>query len=705
MSRFATLFNPRSIAVIGASQDLASVSGQPIAHLIKKGFAGRVLPVNPRYHEVAGFACYPNVAALPEAPDVAIIAVAAKRVPDTLSELGRKGCRFAVILSSGFAEAGAEGAEAQSKLTEIARAHGMEVIGPNCQGYMNITDGIHVGFGAPYGLTYPAGRLSLTSQSGAFGNSIVMLASADGVGFRHYVSTGNESVTTSLDLMEAMIEDDGTGVIAGYVEGFKDAHRLLEVGRRALSAGKPMLIWKVGTSEAGARAAASHTANLGGAVALYRAAFRQAGIIEVNDIGDLADCAKALLSGRVPRGNRLAIVTISGGAGIAMADRATQDGVALPLLSEDTVAALRSVLPSYAAVANPLDVTAALFSDVNLLRATLERLVADPGVDMIALALAAASGNLAIELANEVVRVSGETGVPIFVAWNADAETNRAAYQILDDAGIPRYTSPVRCARGIGALWAYAAARQRAAQLQGEEPLVLKKPNWVQSLQGRTTDLTEFESKQLVADYGISVTREKLARTADEAVRHALSIGMPVVMKIQSPDIPHKTEAGGVRVGVPSEAEVRLAYDQILSNAKAHAPAAVIDGVLVQEMVVGGVELILGVSNDPLFGPAVMVGLGGVFAEVMKDVSFRLAPIARSEAEAMLKELRGFPLLDGARGRPKADVAAAIDALLRLSALAVDLRGCLSELDINPLTVLSAGQGVRALDALVKPRG
>ena len=705
MSRFERFFNPRSVAVIGASQDPSSISGQPIAHLQAKGYAGRILPVNPRYAEVAGQVCYPDINSLPEAPDVAVIAVAAKRVPQALSDLGHKGCRFAVILSSGFAEAGEEGAQAQHRLAAIAREHGMEVIGPNCQGYMNVSDGIHVGFGAPYGLTYPAGGLSLTSQSGAFGNSIVMLSSAEGIGFRHYVSTGNESVTTSLDFMDAMIDDVGTRVIAGYVEGFKDAHRLLGIGRRALAANKPMLVWKVGTSEAGAKAAASHTANLGGASALYRAAFRQAGIIEVNDIGDMADCAKALLPGRLPRGNRLAIVTISGGAGIAMADRVADGGVTLPPLADDTVSALRAVLPSFASVANPLDVTAALFNDGSLLRVTLEKLAQDPNVDMIALALAAASGTLAVELANEVVRVSRETGVPIFVAWNADAQTNKAAYDILDAAGIPRYASPVRCARGIAALWLFAAARQRAAQAQGEEPLAIHSPHWTQALRDRAgaIDLTEFESKRLVAAYGIPVTREELARDEDEAARMARSIGYPVVMKIQSPDIPHKTEAGGVRIGVVDESAVRAAFGEIMANAKAYAPQAAIEGVLMQEMVSGGTELILGVNNDPLFGPAVLVGLGGVFAEVMKDVSFRLAPITRSEAESMLTELRGFALLDGARGRPKADLAAATDAVMRLSALAMDLREGLAELDINPLTVLPAGCGVRSLDALVKP--
>ncbi|MGT2434208.1 acetate--CoA ligase family protein (plasmid) [Cupriavidus basilensis] len=703
MSTFDHFFNPRSVAVIGASQDLASISGQPIAHLKAKGYTGRILPVNPRYTEVAGYTCYPDAASLPIAPDVAVIAVAAKRVAGALADLGRRGCRFAVILSSGFAEAGEEGAQAQRDIAATAREFGMRVIGPNCQGYMNVSDGIHVGFGAPYGLTYPAGNFSLTSQSGAFGNSIVMLASQEGIGFRHYVSTGNESVTTSLDFMDAMIDDPETHVIAGYVEGFQDAHRLVGIGRRALNAGKPMLIWKVGTSEAGARAAASHTANLGGAMALYRAAFRQSGIIEVNDVGDLADCAKALLPRRLPKGNRLAVVTISGGAGIAMADGAAIGGLQLPALSASTVSALKQVLPAFAAVANPLDVTASLLADASLLKVTLERLADDPNVDMIGLALAAASGKLAVELAREIVRVSQARDIPILVAWNADPANVQEAYDILDRARIPRYQSPVRCARGAGALWAFAEARMGLEALAAEQPLVIHRPEVRDAIVGRHTDLTEYEAKQVLGAYGIRATQEQLATSSLEAVRLAAGLNAPVAMKIQSADIPHKTEAGGVRVGVQGSDAVAAAFDEIVRNAQVHAPHAVLDGVLVQEMVSKANELIVGVNNDPLFGPAVMVGFGGIYAEVMKDVSFRLAPIVRPEAEQMVRELRAFAILDGARGRPKADLDALVDTLMRLSALAVDLRDVVKELDINPLFVLQAGDGVKAGDALAKP--
>ena len=703
MKNFDRLFNPRTIAVLGASQDLASISGQPIAHLKAKGYAGKIFPVNPRYEEVAGCRCYPDLRSLPETPDVVVVAVAARRVADAMRQIGERGAPFAVVLTSGFAEAGEEGKQAQRELAAIARTYGTHLIGPNCQGYMNIADGIHVGFGAPYGLTYRKGAVSLTSQSGAFGNSIVMIADAEGLGFRRYISTGNESVTTTLDLFEYLIEDAGTRLIAGYVEGFQDAHRLLDLGRRALRSGKPILVWKVGSSEAGAKAAASHTANLGGATALYRAAFRQTGIVEVNDIGDLADCAKALLPGRLPKGKRIVIVTLSGGAGIAMADRCSEAGLTLPELDAETAVALKRVLPAYAAVGNPLDVTGSLLNDPAMLKETLARLAEDSNVDMIGIALAAASGKLATELAREIVRVSDELQVPVLVAWNADQASTGEAYRILDAAGIPRYQSPVRCARGAGALWRYAEARARQERIDREEPLALSLPEVRAKLAGRTSDLTEYEAKRVLAEYGIAVTREHLAASREEAARMAAEIGFPVAMKIQSSAIPHKTEAGGVRIGVADAGAAGAAFDEIMANAAIHAPRAKIDGVLVQEMVSGAIEVILGVNNDPLFGPAVMVGLGGIYAEVLRDVSFRLAPVTMAEAQEMIRELRAFAILDGARGRPKADRDALAQTLVRLSALALDLKEQVAELDINPLFVLPAGGGVRAGDALIKP--
>jgi acyl-CoA synthetase (NDP forming) len=700
---FRRLFCPSAIAIIGASANEGSISGQPLKFLRGHNYSGAIYPVNPRYQELAGLACYPDILSLPAVPDVALVAVAARRVPDVLRQCGEKGIAFAIVLTSGFAESGEEGARAQAEIAEIARRYDIGVIGPNCQGMMNIAEDIYLGFGTPFGLSYRKGSVSLTSQSGAFGNAVLMLAEEEGLGFRHYLSTGNESCTTTLDLIDYFIGDAGTEIVAAYVEGFKDAQRVVALGRKALAAGKPLLLWKVGNSEAGAKAAASHTANLGGAPALYRAAFKQAGVIEVTDVTDLADCAQALLGKRLPRGNRIAVITLSGGAGILMADRCAEAGLELPALAPDTLSELRSIVPAFAALNNPIDLTAGVFDDPNIFRAALRSIAADPNVDMIGMPLAAVGGKLATMLAREVAALARERDIPILVAWNAPEDQAREAYALLAEAGIARYRTPVRCARAFSALWQYAQARRRLTEIQGEQPLVIERPQLRTEIGERKHDLAEFEAKRVLAEYGIPVTREALATTRDEAVRHANEIGFPVALKIQSADIPHKTEAGGVRIGLDDAEAVASACEEILDSARRHAPDARFDGVLVQEMVAGGTEVILGINNDPLFGPAIMFGLGGIFAEVLKDVTFRLAPITSSEAHEMIREIRAFKVLDGARGRPKADIPALADAIVRLSALAMDLRDVVAELDINPLFVLPAGFGVKAADALIKP--
>jgi acyl-CoA synthetase (NDP forming) len=698
---FTALFKPSAIAVIGASSDARTISGQPLAYLQKHGYAGALYPINPKYERIGNLVCYPDVASLPAVPDLAVIAVGAKLVAGMLRQCGEKGIPYVIILSAGFAEAGET--RAQEEIQDIAARYGMGVTGPNCQGMMNIEDRIHVGFGAPYGMSYRKGAISVTSQSGAWGNSILILACEEGLGFRRYVSTGNEACITSLDLIDSYIDDPGTRLITGYVEGFKDAHRTVAIGRKALAAGKPVLMWKVGTSEAGAAAAASHTANLGGTPALYKAAFHQAGIIEVSDVGDLADCARALLAGRLPRGNRLGILTASGGAGILMADSAARAGMEIAKLSPETVAGLRKILPRHAGFNNPIDVTGGAGNDLDSYREALLLVARDPNVDMLGIPLAAVSGPNAHGLVTQVVAVARAVDIPILVAWQGDDTANQEGYAMLDSVGVPRYKTPVRCARGFDALWQFVNARRRLEQGRMDKPLALHCASAKALLAGRKTDLAEYEAKRVLAVYGIAVTRENLATSAEEARRQAAAIGFPVALKVQSADIPHKTEAGGVRIGLADADAVARAYDDIHASAKAYAPQAKVDGVLVQSMVSGGVEIILGVNNDPLFGPAVMFGLGGIFAEVMKDVTFRLAPIARFEAMEMIREVRAFPLLDGARGRPKADVEALADAIVRLSALAIDLKDEVAEIDINPLFVLPAGQGVVAGDALIKP--
>lgn len=692
------LFEPRAVAVAGASANLEAIGGQPVKYLLDGGYQGAIYPINPKYDEVAGLPCYADIAALPETPDVLVIAVAARMAVELIEQAGAKGIPYAIVFSSGFAETGGEGQAAQAQLRAAAEAAGLTLIGPNCQGLMNIANDIRLGFGAPYALRYRPGGVSLSSQSGAFGNSLLMALSDEGIGFRHYVSTGNEAQTTSLDCIAHFIDDPGTQVIAGYVEGFRDAYRLRQLGRQALAHNKPMVLWKVGNSAAGARAASSHTANLAGASTYYDAAFRQFGIVGANDVGDMADCVRALLTGRRPKGNGVAVLSISGGAGIAMADRCAEQDLTLPDFSAETLERLRPLLPAFASLSNPVDITAGALSAPESFAAALRVVMEDPAVDMLGLCLAALSGDSATLIAREIANVAAECEVPILVAWNAPAGMADDAYRLLEKASIPRYGSPVRCARGFGALWRFAAAAQRQAHAPDSlQPLVRPHP-----APERARALNEFDAKRLLARYDLPVTREAIARSAEQAVAAAEDIGYPLVMKILSQDIPHKSDAGGVLIGLADADAVKESYAQLAALPRQIGEDIAFDGVLVQEMIGGGTEVILGAVNDPSFGPVVMFGAGGIFTEVFHDVAFAIAPLDREQAQALVSQTRISRVLQGARGRPPADIDALVESIVQLSKLAVAESARFTEIDINPLMVLPEGQGARVVDAFVR---
>jgi len=700
----ARFFSPRSIAIIGASQDVVSISGQPLKHLLAHQYAGKLYPVNPKYKDVLGVKCYPSVGELPETPDLALVLINAARVADTLRECGKLGVPYAIVFSSGFSETGGKGVAMQGELAGIAAEFNIGIIGPNCQGMINPADRVYAGFGSIFGADYEPGRISMVSQSGGFGFSVMNLAALDGgLHFRQMVTTGNEIGVSSLDFINYFIDDAHTDIIACYIEGLKDAHRLIEIGNRALAKKKPIFAWKVGNTEQGRKAAASHTANLGGAMALYKAAFRQAGIIQVDDIQDVIDYSRAFQCGKLPAGNRVAIITISGGAGILMTDECVGRGMQVPQLSAATTEKLRDIVPSFGSLVNPIDVTAAIFSDLTMISRTLNAVLDDPNVDSIAMINASLMGDLAASVAREIVAVAKHSKKPIFLTWSARDSVAQEAYAMLEAEKIPHYKSPVRCGRALSALSWYAEALRRAEGLRAETVPAITSVDARKMLAGKTDDVTEFAAKQVLAHYGIGITKEELATSREQAVALAQRIGYPVVLKVQSPDISHKTEAKAVRLGLASDADVVSAYDEILRNAKAYKKDARIDGVLVQEMVSGGIEAILGVTNDRLFGPAVMFGLGGIFAEVLKDVAFRIAPVTKAGALDMIAEIKGYTVLTGARGAAHADIDALADTIVRLSALAIDLKDVVAELDINPLFVFPKGQGVKAGDALIKP--
>ena len=696
------LVNPRSIAIIGASSDAKSISGQPMRFLMQHGYGGALYPVNPKYEEIAGQRCYASVTDVPGTPDLALILVAARRVPEMLRQCADKGIAYAIVYSSGFAEAGAEGAALQRQCAEIAIERGIRLIGPNCQGLVSTEGQVYAGFGAPFGVDYRRGGLSLISQSGGFGCALLLMADELGIGLRHFITTGNEADVSLLDLVDACIADPGTTTIAAYIEGLKDARRLIDVATRALQARKPILAWKVGNTAAGASAAASHTANLGGASALYRAAFRQAGVVEVTDVADLGDYSKAFDARRFPQGDRIAVVTLSGGAGILITDTCVERGMTLPALSEATLEQLRPIVPAFASLANPIDLTAGILAEPRIFSDALQVIADDPNIDSIAIMAAAASGEVALEMAEAIVRVYRATGKPVMLAWNARRDMAAEAYRVIEEAGVPLFSTPVRCGRAFAVLCDYAKALRRHAARRDAPALPVHVPEAHALLAASSGDLTEHGAQALLRHYGIPLPQGALARDGSEALRIAQSLGFPLVLKIQSRDIPHKTEAGGVRVGIRDDARLLTAFDAILDNAKRYCPGARIDGVLIQKQVCDAVEMIIGIENDPSFGPAIMCGLGGIHTEILKDVTFRLAPVTRIDAREMIDELRAVAILHGVRGKPPSDIEALVDTIVAMSAMAMDLQDDLREFDINPLFVLEAGKGVKAGDALAR---
>lgn len=684
------LFRPRAIAVVGATETAGAVGSQVVENLVHHGFGGVVYPINPKYQSVHGFACFPDIAALPEVPDLVAIAVPAAHVAAVVAAAGRKKIPFAVVFASGFAETGEAGIALQAELAAAARKAGVRLIGPNCQGIMNVAERIHVGFGPPYRLTYKPGAVGVVSQSGAFGNSLVMGMSDEGIGMRRYASTGNEVDTNALDLIDGMLDDPEISVIAGYIEGFRDAVPLRRIAAKAVARNVPIVLWKVGNSQAGAHAAASHTANLAGDHRFYRAAFDQLGIVSAGDVGDMADCIRALASKRWASGPRVGIVTISGGAGVAMADRAEELGLSIEPFADATLADLRTRLPAFASVANPLDVTAGALTDPESVREALEAVVADPNVDMLAVALAATAGDAAITMTQALAALAKRVSTPIVVAWNASRTDNQAAFDTLAAADIPVFATPGRAIRGLSAVRSFGAAVNGA-----DAPVVTGSRASV----GSVRTLNEMDSKGELAGTGIVAPQEAVADSADAAVSAARAIGFPVVMKLLSETIVHKSDIGGVRLNLASDDDVTEAFAAI-AEAGRKAEPDVAPRVLVQQQVPGGVEVILGARVDEVFGPMVMVGAGGILAEVISDVAFRLAPIGIDEARGMIADTKVARILAGIRGRPRCDVEALAEAIAGLSRSIASADGRLREIEINPLFVQTDGEGVVAGDCV-----
>ncbi len=698
-------FNPASVALVGATADLGRFAGRALLRMMDFGYRGRIYPVNPRFsgQPVRGHPCYASVRDLPEAPDHVGVVVPAHHVLGILEDSAARGARFATVYTGGFAESGtAQGRAMQTDITALARRTGLRVMGPNCNGMINFVDGYAMTTTATIaGPRQAAGNVGVVSQSGGAGQvNIMWRAQQIGVGISYQVSCGNSADLNILDFMRFMIEDNATDVILVLAEAIPDGAKLFEVARLAAQREKPIVMVKLGRTEAGSQAAASHTGAMASSDSVCDAALRQCGIIRVDDCSDLSDVAMLLRTRRWPRGRRAAATTMSGGNGVLLVDLGASLGISFPEYSAATRARLNAVLPKMATTGNPTDVTNAVIGKPEVFRSCLETIAADENVDMV---IPIFTMSPAADV-RAVAAAAGAIAKPVAVLWTGGCNDDpEYTAQTAAAAGTPVYRTTLTCLKAVRAAMRYGEFLENRGA-----PAV--RPARIDAAQARSHlpaapgTLSERASKEVLAAYGFPVTREALAVDAGEAVRMAREIGAAVALKIESADIPHKTEAQAIRLNVSGDAAVREAFDEVMAAARRYRPHARLAGVLVQEMAPAGLEVILGLSTDPVFGPVVVVGLGGIHVEVLRDLAYRVAPVGLSEAHAMVRELRGYKLLEGVRGAAPRDIDALCDLIVRLSWLGHDLRGEIAELDVNPLALLEQGAGARVVDALVVMR-
>lgn len=701
-----SFFEPKSIAIIGASADLNSISGKPVRYLLSHEYQGEVYPINPKYDEIAGLKCYPSILEVPGQVDMVILAVNYKMVLKMLEQCAEKEVKYALIFSSGFAEAGEEGKKIQDQVVELGKKTGIRILGPNCQGMANLKGKVTAGFSASLEpKPYVTGPIGFVTQSGALGFSIFNMAQEAKVGFNYVVSTGNEVDLHTLDFMEYMLEDPETKLVIGYLEGIKDGEQFKRIADRALTLGKPIVTLKSGKTELGQKAASSHTASMTGSDEVYSAFVKQKGIIRVNDIEEIIDIAGLAEKTQLPQGKGLGVISTSGGAGIILVDTAIEMGLDIVELSEDTSAKISQNIPDYGSAVNPVDITAQVLNNPDGFSNVLDAMLADPKVDGIVVVITMITGAGGAKMARDLVEKCKVSPKPISVAWTAGDKMNEDVYDILREGKVPFFKSPVRSVKAIGHLMNYGAfLKEHQANEADRTQVVVSAENIAAAkaiLANANSTLTENQGKQVLAQFDIPVTNEKVAKDSQEAVIIAQEIGYPVALKIDSPDILHKTEAGGLKLNISSDQEAKKAFEDIWESCKKYNPEAKLNGVLVQEMISGGTEVIVGVNNDPQFGPTILFGLGGIFVEVLKDVSLRIAPLTKTEALKMIQEIRGYGVLAGARGKAIRDIDGIADVLVKVSQLALELKDEVGELDINPLLVLPKGQGVKVADALV----
>jgi acetate---CoA ligase (ADP-forming) len=694
-----SLFAPDSIALIGASRDLEKIPGRLLSMLRKNEFPGHIYPINPNYGDIDGLKCYPAIADVGQPIDLAIVIIPARAVLGALEQCAAAGVKNAVIISSGFAEEGGDSAAMQDAIVALAKKTGMRISGPNAEGFYSQVQRVAATFsptvdvksGAPP-LVATVRRIGIVAQSGGIGFAIYHRAKALGIALSYVISAGNESDLGAGEFFEFMVQDSSTDVILLFIEGIRDVDKFLAAARRAAEIGKPVIVTKVGRSGAGERAAASHTASMAGWSAAYDAVFAKYGFIVSNDLDEAVTIAAVLTTNPMPKGDRVAVLTVSGGAGIWGADTVAMQGLQVPELSQSIQTKIRKLLPSYGAAGNPIDVTAQGVHSGGLQR-SIDLLDVSDEVDAILVVLSLSSDTRMPFKQAELKPVLSAQNKPIvFYSYTLPshfARTEFAASGAIVLSGLTHV--------GVAMRQMVQRAKFRLAPPTG----VGASPPPDLSAHLKSATLSEFDSKSLLRDAGIALPDEVLVSSRGELDVAIARAGFPLVMKIQSRDIPHKSEVGGVRVNITSKGEAFTAYQALLESAGRHRPEAAIQGVLVGPMAKKGVEIIVGTLLDATFGPMIMVGLGGITTELFKDVIYRPAPVSAAEAAAMLAELKAAPLLNGFRGAAKTDIPALSQLIAQISILAAQFVTEISEIEINPVLVHPQGHGVTIVDALV----
>lgn len=696
-----SFFTPSSIAIIGASRDALKIPGLLLTFLRRNGFPGWIYPVNPNYPNIDGLACYPSVSDIKQPIDLAIVIIPARAVLDALKECAAVGVKNAIIISSGFAEEGGDSVTMQDAIADLARTTGMRISGPNAEGFYNELGQVAATFsptvdvkpGAPR-LLATQRRIGIVAQSGGIGFAIYNRARALGIALSYVVSAGNEADLGAGAFFDYMVRDASTDVILLFLEGVRDTEMFLAAAKRAAETGKPVIVVKVGRSGAGGRAAASHTASMAGWSTAYDAVFAKYGFIVSNDLDEAVAIAAVLTASPPPKDDRVAVVTVSGGGGIWGADVVSSQGLQVPELSPSTQAAIRGMIPSYGSPRNPIDITAQAVHSGGLQK-TIELLAQGDEVDAILVVLSLSNETRIPFKIDELKPLIAAQRKPIlFYTYTLPSHFARTE---LAKAGVVVLSGLSH----VGVAMRRAVERARFRLASSSDNAAMEPVDLTQHLIGDR--LSEHDSKRLLAAAGVAVPNEVLVSHREGLHEAIVRVGLPLAMKLQSADIPHKSEVGGVRLNIATEQDAAQAYDDLLARANAQRPEAAIQGVLLTPMAKPGVEIIVGTMQDATFGPMIMVGFGGVTTELFKDVIYRPAPIGADEAMTMLNELKAAPLLYGFRRAPKADVGTLTTLIAQVSQLAARHRDAISEIEINPVLVHPEGEGTTIVDALVVP--